>query len=266
MTRSNSSAPQQHNDPLRETYRESIIEAPQHVELLKSRDTALLCIDLQYLDAADGFGVFADPESSGVPKTGRRYYFTSLREWVLPNVRALQDTFRSHGLEVIHVRIQALTRDGRDRSGGHKRLKLLAAPGSKEAEFLDEIAPQGDEIVINKTASGVFSSTNLNYVLQNLGIRALYVVGVYTNECVETTVRDACDLGYFVTLVEDACTTQTADLHDASIKTLRDRYARILSTDEVVADIDKLVKPPQPNAGSSNSGNGSVVEEVSAAM
>jgi len=213
------------------------------MELLQSRDTALLCIDMQYLDAADGFGVFAKPDTSGVPKTGRRYYFTSLREWVLPHVRELQDAFREHGLEVIHIRIQSLTRDGRDRSGGHKRLDLLAPPGSKEAEFLEQVAPQDDEIVINKTASGVFSSTNLNYVLQNLGIRALYVTGVYTNECVETTVRDACDLGYFVTLVEDACTTQTPDLHEASIKTLRDRYARIVSTEQAVRDIGRKVEP-----------------------
>ncbi len=213
------------------------------MESLASRGTALLCIDMQYLDAADGYGVFADPEASGVPRTGRRYYFTSLREWVLPNVRILQDTFRTHGLEVIHCRIQALTQNGRDRGTGHKRLGLLAAPGSKESEFLEEVAPVGDEIIINKTASGVFCSTNLNYVLQNLGISALYVTGVYTNECVETTVRDACDLGYFVTMVEDACTTQTPDLHEATIKTLRDRYARIVSTEEAVEDIGKRVKP-----------------------
>src|SRR5699024_5659392 len=127
-----------------------------------------------------------------------------------------------------------LTQDGRDRSAGHKRLNLLAAPGSKEAEFLPQVAPQGDEIVINKTASGVFSSTNLNYILKNMGISELVVAGVYTNECVETTVRDACDLGYLVTLVEDACTTVTPELHRASIITLRNRYAQIATTEEVL--------------------------------
>ena len=99
---------------------------------------------------------------------------------------------------------------GRDRSKGHKRLEVHAAPGSAEACFLEEVAPVGDEIVINKTASGVFSSTNLNYVLNNLGISSVYVVGVYTNECVETTVRDACDLGYLVTMVAG----QFTEIHD----------------------------------------------------
>ncbi len=234
------------NDPLRQYYRESFVKNPDHMEALRSRKTALLCIDIQYLDAADGYGIFAEPETSGIPKTGRRYYFTSLREWVLPNVACLQESFRQRQLEVIHCRIQALTRNGRDRSAGHKRLDLLAAPGSKEAEFLEEVAPIDDEIIINKTASGVFSSTNLHYVLTNLGIRSLCVVGVYTNECVETTVRDACDLGYHVTLVEDACTTQTPELHEASIKTLRDRYARVVTTDHVVDDLENTLPLEEP--------------------
>ena len=102
---------------------------------------------------------------------------------------------------------------------------------------MEEVAPQGDEIVINKTASGVFSSTNLHYVLKNLGIEALFVTGVYTNECVETTVRDACDLGYLVSLVDDGCTTVTSELHEASLKTLRNRYCRVISTDEASVDL-----------------------------
>jgi len=118
----------------------------------------------------------------------------------------------------------------------------LAPPGSREAEFVEQVAPDStrDEIIINKTASGVFSSTNLHYVLNNLGIESLYVVGVYTNECVETTVRDACDLGYLVTLVENCCATVTPDLHYASLATLRDRYARIVSLDEAVSAVSEV--------------------------
>lgn len=229
----------QNRDPLRKAYLESMVNPARQREIISAGDTALLCIDMQYLDAAEGYGIFKDPDHSPASRAGRRYYFTSLQKWVLPHVRILQEAFRTGGLEVIHVRIQALTQDGRDRGAGHKRLEILASPGSKEAEFIPEVAPQGDEIVINKTASGVFASTNLNYVLQNLGIKSLYVCGVYTNECVDTTVRDACDLGYFVTLVEDACTTVNSQLHEASINTLRDRYARVLETEEAVYEIQR---------------------------
>lgn len=232
-------------DPLRSVYRESLgDQTPAHSESLGYGKTALLCIDLQYLDAVPGHGVFREADDCGIPKEAQKYYFDTLADYVLPNVRRLQDAFRLYRHEVIHTRIQALTRDGRDRGNGHKRLGLLAAPGSQEAKFVEEVEPKGDEIVINKTASGVFSSTNLNYVLKNLGITGLFVVGVYTNECVETTVRDACDLGYLVTVVHDCCTTVTPELHKASISVVRDRYARILNTEEAVSELERSFTSP----------------------
>ena len=232
-----------HIDPLRDVYHESFIDNPAHLEYLATKNTALLCIDLQYLDAAPGCGVFADAQASGVAPEAQAYYFDRLEKSVLPGVRKLQDVFRRHGLEVIHTRIQALTQNGRDRGKGHKRLNLLAAPGSREADFLEQVAPDPnrDEIVINKTASGVFSSTNVHYVLKNLGIESLFIVGVYTNECVETTIRDACDLGYLVTVVEDCCATVTPELHEASLATLRDRYARVLTLEESISNVNRLV-------------------------
>jgi nicotinamidase-related amidase len=231
-----------HVDPLQHAYRKWLTENKAVQESLQKHNTALLVIDLQYLDAAEGFGVFADAANSGVPKEAQEYYFKRLHHIVLPNVRRLQDTFRDLKLEVIHTRIQSLTRDGRDRSPGHKRLKLHAAPGSKEAEFLPEIAPKGDELIINKTASGVFNATNLEYILRNMGITGLFVCGVYTNECVSTTVRDASDRGFYTTLINDGCATVTPELHNATIRTLKDRYCRVLTADQAVKETRQAVK------------------------
>lgn len=228
-------------DPLAGAYRESIAEAPAVLKSLEQHHTALLCIDLQYLDAAPGYGVFADSAKSGVPVEAQEYYFNRLEELVLPNVNALQNAFRENQLEVIHTRIQSLTRDGRDRGPGHKRLGLHAAPGSKEAEFLEQVAPIDDEIIINKTASGVFSATNIDYILRNMGITGLFIVGVYSNECVSTAIRDACDLGFHVTLVSDAIATVTPELQNATITTMKDRYARVLDTQEALAELSEYV-------------------------
>lgn len=225
-------------DPLRDAYRQSITEPPRLLAGLTAADVALLVVDVQFLDAAPGHGVFADAPPDD---PANAYYFHSLERTVIPNIARLQETFRRHGSEVIHTRIQSLTPDGRDRSPGHKRLGLHAAPGSKDAEFLPAVAPQPGEIVINKTASGVFNATNLEYVLRNLGIRSLFVVGVYTNECVSTAVRDGSDLGFHMTVVQDACTTVTPELHAASIRTLRDRYARIMRTSGAIREIERLV-------------------------
>jgi nicotinamidase-related amidase len=232
----------QNIDPLKEAYRESITHAPAVRRSLELHKTALLCIDMQYLDAAPGYGVFADADASGVPHEAQEYYFNRLDEIVLPNVRRLQDAFREHELEVIHTRIQSLTMDGRDRSPGHKRLNLHAAPGSREADFIERVAPVENEIIINKTASGVFTSTNIQYILRNMEITGLFVVGVYSNECVSTAIRDACDLGFYVTLISDGCATVTPELQQATITTMKDRYARVLTTDEAVAEIRKIVE------------------------
>lgn len=227
-------------DPLRATYRESITRKAGFIESLRQHNTALLVIDVQYLDAKRGYGLFGDEEMSGLPPASQEYYFNRLETIVVPNIRRMQDVFRAAGLEVIHTRIQSLTQDGRDRGPGHRRLGLHAAPGSIDAQFLEEIAPIGDEIIINKTASGVFNSTNLEYVLRNLGITALVICGVYSNECVSTATRDACDLGFYVTIVSDGVATVTPELENATVTTMRDRYARILTTDEVIGEVGKL--------------------------
>ena len=229
-------------DPLRDTYRKSITHAPSVTRSIQAHRTALLCIDLQYLDAARGYGVFADVTASGVPEAAQEYYFDRLQNIVLPNVRRLQDAFRANHLEVIHTRIQSLTQDGRDRSVGHKRLGLHAPPGSKEAEFIEQVAPIDNEIVINKTASGVFNATNIEYILRNLDINGLFVVGVYSNECVSTAMRDACDLGFHVTLIADGCATVTPELQKATITTMKDRYARVMDTDEAIREIQQVVE------------------------
>lgn len=227
-------------DPLQPTYRESIIEAPERVEAIREGNVALLCVDLQYLDASPDHGVFANDAISDVPKEAHDYYFRTLQETVLPNVSRLQQVFRDHQLEVIHIRIQSRTQDGRDRSAAHKRLGLHAAPGSKEAEILPEVAPAGDEMIFNKTSSGVFASTNLYYVLKNLDIDKIYIAGVYTDECVSTTARDAADYGFMVTLISDGCTTVTEERHIFTLSTLKDRYTRLLTTDQTIREIEEI--------------------------
>lgn len=198
--------------------------------------SALLCIDLQVLGCRREH---CSPTHHGMPGDADRdqmdSYLERLEAVVLPNVRALQRCFRESGREVVHTRIRSLTRDGRDRSLEHKRLGIHAAPGSEQAEFLAEVAPEDDEVVIDKTASGVFVSTNLDYVLRNLEISRLFVSGVYTNECVSSAVRSASDLGFEVVLISDATAAITPELHEATLLIADGRYAKVAKTREVLA-------------------------------
>jgi ureidoacrylate peracid hydrolase len=135
--------------------------------------------------------------------------------------------------------IENMTRDGRDRSLDYKISGIDVPRGSSDAQVLDEIAPAEDEMVFRKTSSNLFISTNIDYVLRNLGVRSLIIAGIMTDQCVESAVRDACDLGYLVTVVIDACTTTSAERHEQSLIGIRG-YCRQRTSDFLVAEISAL--------------------------
>ena len=134
-----------------------------------------------------------------------------------------------------------MTRDGRDRSLDYKISGIDVPLGSREAQVLDEIAPADDEMIFRKTSSNVFVSTNIDYVLRNLEVRSLIVAGLLTDQCVESAVRDACDLGYLATLVTDACTTASAERHEQSLIGIRG-YCRQRTADALVSEIAELTQ------------------------
>jgi ureidoacrylate peracid hydrolase len=70
-------------------------------------------------------------------------------------------------------------------------------------------------------------------------VRSLIVAGMMTDQCVESAVRDACDLGYLVTLASDACTTNSAERHEQSLLGIRG-YCRQRTTDLLLAEIATL--------------------------
>ena len=171
------------------------------------------------------------------PAVGKTEYFRqSVHDTVLPNIRRLQLACRQAGIEVLYSVIENLTRDGRDRSLDYKISGIDVPCGSWEAQVVAEIAPADDEMIFRKTSSNVFISTNVDYVLRNLGSRSLIIAGIMTDQCVESAVRDACDLGYLVTLVTDACTTSSAERHEQSLIGIRG-YCRQRTTHAVVAEI-----------------------------
>ncbi|MGH2375963.1 MAG: cysteine hydrolase family protein [bacterium] len=200
--------------------------------VLCREDTALLVIDMQYADAHKDHGILKYRRDHGY--TNGLDYMERRLEMVVPNIRRLQDACRALGVEVVFTRICAMTADGRDRSLAHKELGLKAAPGSRDAEILEELAPAGDEMVFNKTTGSVFNSTSIHYVLQNIGVRNLIMVGVMTGGCVESAARDARDLGYRVIVVDDACGTWTHEMHEFALRVMGEVFGKIKTTDEVL--------------------------------
>jgi len=150
---------------------------------------------------------------------------------------AVRLPWRRH--QVIYSVIENMTRDGRDRSLDYKISGIDVPRGSSDAQVLDEIAPAEDEMVFRKTSSNLFISTNIDYVLRNLRVRSLIIAGIMTDQCVESAVRDACDPGYLVTVVIDACTTTSAERHEQSLIGIGG-YCRQRTSDFLVAEISAL--------------------------
>ena len=197
---------------------------------------ALLIVDVQnYCAHPDGAG------SHKLDAQQRRYLFGRLRQTVLPNLQLLQSACRRARIEVVYAAVENMTRDGRDRSLDYKISGIDVPRGSWDAQVLDEIAPADDGMIFRKTSSNVFVSTNIDYVLRNLGVRSLIIAGIMTDQCVESAVRDACDLGYLVTVVADACITDSAECHEQSLIRIRG-YCRQRSTDELVAEVAALTR------------------------
>ncbi len=202
------------------------------------RHTGFLVIDVQYFVAAPGHGEYKDVDSENIPDD-LQYFFSRIDNYIVPNIKRIQDACRHASIEVMFTLVENLTLDGRDRSLDYKISGFNVPKGSREAQVLDEIKPAHDEIVIPKTSSSVFNSTNIDYVLRNLEVDYLIVAGMLTDQCVESAVRDACDHGYLVSVVEDACGTYTEARHKNALD-MYSGYCRITSTDQIVAEIEAI--------------------------
>ena len=132
---------------------------------------------------------FGPKDAGAVPE------FRGAATRVISNIVRLLAAYRRADLEVIYTVMETLTEDGRDRSLDYKLSGIMIAKGSWEAKVVAAIAPARDEIVLAKTSSSVFNSTNLDYLLRNMGIEDVFVTGFLTDQCIDHAVKDGADRG-----------------------------------------------------------------------
>jgi nicotinamidase-related amidase len=190
---------------------------------------------MQYLDAHPEFGIGRTANEAGTPEMFAQYW-PAVRQ-ALDKQHELIDAAHKSGVQVIFTRIATQTRDARDVGRQHRIVGLPVPRDSQEACLLDDLPVGPDDVILSKTSSSPFNSTNIDRLLHNLGIDTLLVCGVVSNGCVEGTIRDASDLGYQVVMVEDACAAVTPVLHQAAITNLKDAFCNCRSTQDVVAEL-----------------------------
>ncbi len=183
--------------------------------------TALLIVDVQNATWSE-----TDTEE-------RPYFYGVARDTTIPNIARLQTACREAAIEVMFTVIENLTLDGRDRGLDYKISGFNVPKGSHGAKVVEAVRPSGDEIVIPKTSSGLFNSTNFDYLLRNMGIDSVLVTGFLTDQCVDITVRDGADRGYWMTCISDACATENQVRHDNALAAFSG-YCRTLTTEQTL--------------------------------
>jgi len=196
--------------------------------------TAFLVIDVQntYLQRPDPAGLS--------PEDRRRYdawtpFHDRMQGQVVPGIAAMLDWFRGRGIECLFARIACHTADGRDRSLSQKLPgwnNLLLPKDEAASQIVPALAPVGDEIVVAKTTDSALTGTNLRLILHNLGIKTVVCAGIFTDQCIASTVRSLADESFQVIVLHDLCAAGSDDLHRKELEIINMIYCHVMASAE----------------------------------
>jgi nicotinamidase-related amidase len=189
---------------------------------LTAANTALVIIDMQ----VDFCGTGGLTTVSGTD-------LAMMREPIEP-IRRVLAAARGFGMKVIYTR-EGHRPDGSDltavkrfrsRLGGAgvgdpSPIGRILVRGSAGHAIIPELVPEPDDVIIDKVGSGCFYGTEMEHILRNRGIRNLIFVGVTTECCVHTSIREASDRGFDNLLLADCTAAVTRELKETSINIIR---------------------------------------------
>lgn len=196
--------------------------------VLVPAETALLVIDIQntYM------------EIPGDPDEAQRWrpFHQRMSESVIPNTAKLMDDCRARGFEILFARIACQTEDGRDRSLSQKKpgFNYLLLPKNREdSQIVPQLTPEEDDIVVLKTTDSALTGSNLRLILRNLNISNVVVAGIFTDQCISSTVRSLADESFNVLVVEDCCAASTMELHNHELEVINMIYCHVVHTEDI---------------------------------
>ena len=202
-------------------------EEPTDVRL-DPATTALLVIDVQ--------NTYLEPKDTREENARWQPFFQRMRQTVIPNIADLIAECRRRHVEVIYARIACSKLDGRDRSLSQKKpgFNYLLLPKDRaDSQIVDELKPASDEITVLKTTDSALTGTNLRLILHNMGVKDVICVGIFTDQCVSSTVRSLADESFGVLVVDDCCAAATAELHERELEIINMIYCHVVSRSDV---------------------------------
>ncbi len=110
----------------------------------------------------------------------------------------------------------------------------LCVKGSWDSQILDSLAPEENDIIIEKNRPSAFISTQLDSVISAMKIESILVCGVTANMCVETTVRDSCQRDIKTFVAKDAIAEVDDDRMKLALMSMEYFFAKIMTVDEII--------------------------------
>jgi nicotinamidase-related amidase len=208
-------------------------DLPEDIKL-NPVSTALLVIDIQ--------NTYIVPDENSAEAIRWQPFYDRMNNTVIPNNAKLLEWARAAKIEVIFARIACQTEDGRDRSLSQKKpgFNYLLLPKDREdSQVVPELSPKGDEIVVTKTTDSALTGTNLRLLLHNIGITDVIVSGIFTDQCVSSTVRSLADESFGVVVVHDACAAATMDLHERELEIINMIYCHVVGMNDLQDIVNK---------------------------
>ena len=208
---------------------------------LRPRNTAVLVIDMQ-MDFC-GYGGWADTAGANMnvmraPIEGHTKVLRAARENGF-HVVYTREGHRADGSDLMEVKQFRLRRTGAG-VGDRTELGRVLIRGEPGWEIIPELTPEPDEPIVDKPGSGAFYCTELEHILRRRGVRNLIIMGVTTEVCVNTTLREASDRGFDNLLLEDCCAATVSELHQAAVEMVRSPdsiFGAVSSSDKFVQAI-----------------------------
>jgi nicotinamidase-related amidase len=188
---------------------------------------ALLVIDVQYRSMGDS----PKPILESMDQ-----YPTSCGEagWqALPHIAMIIEAFRKRGWPVIYPHVAP---KGRHHIGSFtaKAPRLLEVP-VRGYEFVKEIAPEPEDLLIPKNHASAFFGTALASHLVEMAVDSVVVTGCTTSGCVRSSAVDANAFNYKVVVPQDCVYDRSSVSHAINLFDISSKYADVLTCDETVA-------------------------------
>lgn len=168
---------------------------------------------------------------------------TSQYEHIIPRIKDLITKCRNAAIPVFYTQavressgIDLLTRTHQILPKAREERimkKPICVRGTWDAEIVDDIKPLNDDHIVIKRRDSAFHDTEIGVWLRSLGVDTIIFCGIDTSICVETSLREAFNIGYDVVLISDATASSNHKHYESTLENVKGYYGLVMDLQEL---------------------------------